>query len=329
MDAPVIFCHYGNSNYLRYVFDAITFTNPDKKVILLGDETNQWLGERKGVQHFPFADMNRGEETERFNDVYRLVQGSEHGHMKNGKDWVNFVFKRWFYVYNFLQENGYERFWHFDSDNMILDRLADHESKYESYDCTEQCNGTCMNGFVSSPSVVRQYLNTINRLFEDREYLDGLKKHFQDETPGHAFTEMTAYRAYQNDVHTIRLNEIIGNSTFDDCICHDHGMTMEQFPSGKWIKKIHTDGEGKFFCQPKNSDAFVRLNSINLSWVPVGLFSVVLTNLCQPKPKSGNHPDGVKGADWPTLTEHFKQHFPAKTLLMRAKRTWRSLGKRR
>ena len=208
MSAPIIFCHYSNSKYLPYVLEAARLTNPDKNIVLLGDSDNQWLENAKNIQHYYFRDYQYGAEIETFDQVYRLIQGKKHAHMKVGKDWVNFVFKRWFYIYNFVVSQGIGSFWHFDSDTMILDSLSGHESKFMPYDCTEQCNGICMNGFISNPSIVLRYIKKINELFQKEEYLKKQQKIFDELSPEYAFTEMEAYKTFKEEenVNSVRLN---------------------------------------------------------------------------------------------------------------------------
>ncbi len=280
MNAPILFCHYGNSTYLPYVLEVARLTNPDKEIFLLGDQDNRWLGAAKNIKHYFFDDYRYGNEIETFDLVYRLVQGKRHNPIRGGKDWVNFVFKRWFYINNFLISQGIDDFWHFDSDNMILDALARHEKKFRRYDCTEQCNGICMNGYISKRSVVSQYIRTINGIFQNQKYLEDLQREFDQENEDFAFTEMRAYKIFKESkeypIHSIRLNTIIDGSTFDDCICQEHGMEMERILYSKDIKKVYLSPHGEFYCQEKASHHFVKMNSLNLSWVPDSLFKIVL-----------------------------------------------------
>ena len=319
MSAPIVLCHYGNSPYLPYVFKAMVYSNPDKQVFLLGDSTNEWIGKINGVQHIPFETLEYGEELTTFNKVYRLVKGDSSKNIR----WINFVFKRWYYVYNFLCSRDVGDFWHFDSDNMILDSLSRHEHKFNHYDFTEQCNGCCMNGYVSSKDFVRDYLRKMNQLFTDEAYLDSFKPEMRS-YPDHAFTEMSAYCTFRDDedsapINPVRLNKVVEASTFDDCICQKHGMKMELFPNGKETKLIACSDEGSFFCFPDDNSAAVRLNSINLSWVPTELFSVVLAQLIKgPPPESAEPPKDV--GSLPTLTELFCQQYRFKTFFYNAKR---------
>ena len=75
---------------------------------------------------------------------------------------------------------------------------------------------------------------------------------------------------------TIRLNTIINGSTFDDVIRQEHGMEMERLRSGKEIKKVYLDSDGNFYCHEKAGNRFIKMNSLNLSWVPNDFFQIVL-----------------------------------------------------
>ena len=291
--APIIFCHYGNTDYLPYVVDCVRRTNPQKRIVLLGDETNRWLNGK--IEHYLFDSYANGPEIETFNQVYQLIQGAKHGHVKGNRDWVNFVFKRWYYVYNFLKSAGIERFWHFDSDTMIVNDLAVHESKYAAYDCTEQCDGSCMNGFVSSPVIVGKYLQKINELFQRRAYLEEQAREFETKNPDYAFTEMRAYEKFRSEerVNSIRLSKVIDGSTFDDTLVLAHGMETERLRSGKYIKKVFLHPDGRFLCREKDSSQIVQVNTINLSWMPLRAYKIIGSHVARQDQSVRKIPDEI------------------------------------
>ena len=248
MCSPLIFCHYGNTDYLRFTIACARKANPKTRIILLGDESNRWLN--RYVEHHDFVSYSQGEELDTFNRVYRLVQGRDHGHEKGGRDWVNFVFKRWYYVYNFVLAHNISGFWHFDSDTMILNELGPHESKFSSIDCTEQCDGSCMNGFIATRDVVQRYLLKINELFQRKPYLDEQAREFDTTNPGYAFTEMRAFAVFRQEgnVKSTRLNRVIEDSTFDDTLVLPHGMETERLQSGVYpVEPLDATGTGDAF----------------------------------------------------------------------------------
>ncbi|WAS05662.1 hypothetical protein LQF76_01865 [Gloeomargaritales cyanobacterium VI4D9] len=281
MNAPIIFCHFSPSRYLNYVFPAVKLTNPDKEIFLLGDESNRPIALKYGLEHRYFTEFDYGEKLALFNQFYQLIEGRNHHGIRGETDWVNFIFKRWFYVYNFTTASGYEKFWHFDSDTMILTELSQHEYKFKNYDSTEQCNGMCINGFINNLNVVSSYLDKINNLFQDQEYLSGLRKLFDEVYPEYAFTEMSAYLEFKKEsvVNSIRLNTVINDSTFDDCMCYKHELETERLFVGREVKKIYTDGSGNFYGYHEELKKPVVINSLNLSWLPIEFFEIVLTEL--------------------------------------------------
>ncbi len=270
-EAPIVFIHYGYTPYLKYTLDIAKKTNPDKEVVLLGDNKNKKYG-KIGVRHFYFNDYGAGEEIEMFNEVFRFIAGAKHGK----KEWVKFVFKRWFYIHNFIKKNNIDKFWTFDSDTLILSPLTSKEKRFKDYDCTEQCNGSCMNGFVNNVAVVKNYVDKINELFQRNDYLEKQREKFE-KMPGYAFTEMRAYRTFKKEsgIKTIRLNEIIDNETFDECLCQEHGMEMEydNYLKRK-IKKLYFRN-GDIYEKIAATDELVKLNSINLSWVTTSFIEKV------------------------------------------------------
>lgn len=86
---PIIFCHYGNSDYLEYTLRQVKLTNPNNRVILLGDEKNKSIAEIAHVEHYLFKDYANGIENLTFESVYEHVAGEKHGR----EYWTKFVFK--------------------------------------------------------------------------------------------------------------------------------------------------------------------------------------------------------------------------------------------
>jgi len=101
-----------------------------------------------------------------------------------------------------------------------------------------------MNGFINGQWVVKGYIDTINQLFQDEGFLNKtlceLKKH-----PNWAFTEMRAYLEYKKmvSIRSIRLNSIINQETFDDCIYGDgQEYNMKVIETGDRKKLFFQDG---------------------------------------------------------------------------------------
>ena len=284
MIAPIIFIHYSDSYYLKHTLKSALLFNPGKRVILLGDSTNLHY-QKIGIEHFNYEDFSTGFEIDLFDKVYKFTAGK----LCDNREWTRFVFRRWFNIYNFIKSNRINSFWTFDSDNLILTDLSVYEARFLNYDCTEQCSGICMNGFISNLNVVKGYIDKINELFQRTSFLKQQReslKHF----PRYAFTEMRAYIAYREEsqIKRIRLNQIINGETFLDSICtvdehkwlfmEDDFETYEEKLHGKDLKKIYLSSDGNLFVRHRSSGELVRLNTINMSWVPEWLFNRLLNH---------------------------------------------------
>lgn len=265
---PVIFIHKGNSDYLEYTLRCAKSFNPDSRVILLGDETNLHYNGLE-IEHF-FYNNYQGEALSLFQQNFKSIRGKN---SKPTEQIIRFWFQRWYHIFYFLKAEQIKRFWTFDSDNLILCNLSSKVFRFTEYDCTEQCNGMCMNGFISNLEIVEGYINKINLLFQDEDFLDQQRQEYEVYHPTWAFTEMAAYAAYKEStvIKTIRLNSIIDGEMFDDCICQQHDMEMIG-----GIKKLYIDEANRtFYVKYLPTQQYIKLNSINMSWVPTSFIKQV------------------------------------------------------
>lgn len=272
----ILFTHFGYSSYLEWTLRCAKRTNPGLRCVLIGDDSNREVARRCGWEHY-LLDSFHSPQRARFNRVFRHVQGPRHVPIRNNKDWLKYVFERWFVVEAFIREQGVESFWHFDSDNMILEPLQPFQSQLAYVDSTTQCNDSCLNGYIRT-IVVAEYVDKICALFEDEAYLRTQQEEFDTQHPDYAFTEMRAFIAYRETSTRCFLNlqKFSPELVFDDCVCQDHGYQMIQMPFGRPIKAI-TFVEDR--CYIKNTQGQnVRFATLNLSWVPVQIFKWVYTN---------------------------------------------------
>lgn len=268
--APIIFIHYGDAEFLKYTLGSLKFTNPNKRIILLGDNRNQYLAKLIGIEHYLFNDYSSGKEIELFDKVFKVIKGEKHDFDKtDGVDfWTKFVFRRWFNIYNFILLNNIDAFWIFDSDNLVFMDLAKFETDLSQFDNTEQCNGICMNGYISNQKTVKGYIEKINELFQREEYIQQQRDEFKTNT-NYAFTEMRAYAQYKKEekIKTIRLTDNFKEIYFDDCVCFEHDMETVVLKNGKMIKQLYLGNEGKVFVKSKFGEKLIPCANLNMSWV--------------------------------------------------------------
>lgn len=272
----IIFSHYGYSSYLEYSLACARKTNPNSKLILLGDQNNVDVALRNGWDH-EHADKYKSTMHTRFLRVFRNVSGNKHSNFKKGKNWLRYVFERWFFIEDFLQKNSVERFWHFDSDTMIVDDLESHSNRLSQFDFTVQCNNMCLNGFIKK-DVVTEFCNHICTLFENPEYITKQQYEFDNINPHYAFTEMRAFNDYKKITKRpwIHLLHYQRDMVFDDCLCQKHDFETINLPIGKTIKMMFSQ-KGSIYGIRRGEDT--RFITVNLSWLPDSIFRWVLACL--------------------------------------------------
>ena len=140
-DVVLIFSHYGYSAYLECSLACARKTNPDARLIFLGDKFNADVAKRHGWEHYLFEDFT-SEFHPRFLEVFKHIQGIKHTPIKNGRDWLKYVFERWLYIDAFVKSRSIDRFWHFDSDTMVLRDLRQYDADLAWADFSVQCNNT-------------------------------------------------------------------------------------------------------------------------------------------------------------------------------------------
>jgi hypothetical protein len=263
---PIIFCHFGISNYLKITLLSAKISNPQKNIFLLGDVENINLAHEIGINHILFSQFDSYQSVLEFNKQFKFIGGTSHGRL----EWTKFVFLRWFYVNEFIIENNIESFWHFDSDNLIVSDLSQFEPIFSKFDNTEQCGGICINGFISSSKIIQLYTKHIIDLFNDVEYLNEQKIKCIN-NPSFAYTEMAAYNHFKktHNLNTKRLHCLECDSTFDDCLASADGMEQSKdLYNGYKIKSIYIDKRNDFYFRDLVSNRFIKINSLNLSWMP-------------------------------------------------------------
>lgn len=273
---PLVFVHHGASLYLPYTLRMLAFSNPQRPIVFLGNESNHSLVSPY-ANFVNFRELSPSPERLHFEKIFRPIVGKEHG--KQG--WVKFVFLRFFLLYEYWLTSPSDHLWSFDSDTFVLEDLSPLEQVLHDYDCSEQCNGMCMSGFIKHPSVLQSFLKTILDLYESPAFLATEVARLQEQ-PTHAFTEMRAYQVWkeQNSPKTFHLANVQDGTVCDDCLCQEHGMEMYSKEEAdrqckKQCKKLYLHPSGHLYCHKQDSAEFLLLRTLNMSWLPLHVFSKV------------------------------------------------------
>lgn len=285
--APLLFIHYGNSSYLRYTLAAAKKSNPEKRIILLGDEDNA-VYRKLGIEHVLFNAYSNSVECKKFLEVYRPVAGKLHMQKTFAERWLRFVFFRWFILHTFLKQQGIDAFWTFDSDTLLLEPLQESEAFFKSFDCTSQCTGSCMNGYVSNTTVVTLYVQKILDLFQRQDFLAAQQEEFDTVHPSYAFTEMRAFEVLckEENISVWPLVSPVEGAVFDDCLALGQGYVQQSkaFYNGKHIKQLWLFDDQKVYAKRESDGELVRFKSLNMSWLPDYYIAYVYDVLFEKRP---------------------------------------------
>ncbi|MCX6970117.1 MAG: hypothetical protein NTV93_08185 [Verrucomicrobia bacterium] len=269
-DAPILFIHYGPASYLQSTLRCARTTNPEKRIILLGDKANRRSAD--GVaEFFPFENFSSGEKSARFQQVFQVIQGERHRFSKHGgvEAWLKFVFRRWFLIEEFLKREKINSFWTFDSDTIVMAPLAPRESRFQDVEATTQCRGECLNGWVGSLLLVERYTACMLDLFSDPLFLDAQRERLRANA-GLAFNEMDAFSEFcrRENVVTRRASEVLDGEAFDDALAfaEDYERAPDPVLGRIPVKRIWTTPSGGIWA--KSGGIPVRLLTCNMSWMP-------------------------------------------------------------
>ncbi|MDX2079821.1 MAG: hypothetical protein SFU53_03485 [Terrimicrobiaceae bacterium] len=270
MSAPLIFTHYGYADYLGRALRVAKSSNPGMRIFLLGDSANRRCAGSHAI-HVPFESLAGGAKELEFQRVFRAISGERHRFNKlHGVDtWLRFVFRRWFLIEAFLEREGIEAFWTFDSDTLVLQDLRSRESRFEGYEATTQCKDQCLNGWVGSRALVRGYTQSILDQFSDPEYLELQRERLRVEV-GLAFNEMDAFAEFRRreDLKTWHAQRPSNGEIFDDALGIPRGFEPagERVMGRTLVKRLWTDGRDLFV--KRNCGTMLRLVTCNMSWMP-------------------------------------------------------------
>ena len=269
---PIIFCHHGFSEYLPYTLECAQITNANKRLYFLGNrEIKEKIKKYKWIFH-EYSGYHSAL-SKRFEDVFVEISHPTHNNYRGSLNWLKFVFIRWFYVYDFCVKNEIQRFWHFDTDTMILMNLDIFENnRLLENRSTMQCHGNCLNGIIQV-SDLHKFLISLIEQFSDPETVNNRKIEFASLT-GQAFTEMRAFCFYKESSapeNFLHLERLIPGYWFDDLLCYYGNAEYERInifsPHHKKVDYM----DGKHFVYSNNLK--IQLITANLSWLSLEYFS--------------------------------------------------------
>ena len=172
MSYPIIVLHKGNPPYLKECLNQAKFSNPNSRVILLGDESNKNVPD--GVEHYFISDFQGMSQELKTNYVH--LSSNTYG-------FEFFCIERWFIMLDFIRKNNIDKFLHIDSDTLLY---ADFEKEPEFIREIAEVDialpgikGTWCN-FFQSVKALEKFCNFVISKYKNRELMQKLQEEFSN-----------------------------------------------------------------------------------------------------------------------------------------------------
>jgi len=285
---PIIFCHYGNNFYLNTSTYLASISNNKTTKIFLGDHSNKYIAQKHNWEFYFFKDLDCDLEKKFTNTFQNIYKGNKP--IKGGRNWLEFVFLRWFKVYAYCKNNNINYFWHFDSDVIILKDLSSFAKEIVgNYKYTKLCHGSCLGGLVSI-EILEKYLDFICNFFSNNCLLSESKRFIEKSPNGYTINEMYVFQKAEEEGilrNGINLSRYFADMHFDSALCHSEGFETLKYNLffRNNLKNISYDGQD-FFGKIKGRR--VNFVILNLSWLPPYFSNFIMKTFVQNKPKKIN-----------------------------------------
>lgn len=169
MAIPLIFIHYGNSDSLFYALWQAKQTNPESRIVLLGDRQNahfQWL---LNIEHY-FIQVYSDEAKQSLKHYVHLST--------NGEEFERFCLERWFILHTFLCANpDLQPCVYLDSDILLYDALDVPADDLKAFGMTMVAFSAHTN-FVRCASSLKAFCQFIQAHYDDPSLQKGLQEQF-------------------------------------------------------------------------------------------------------------------------------------------------------
>jgi hypothetical protein len=159
MPPPIILTHRGDSFYLAHTIAQARSSNPESRLILLGDRSNSFY---LGVEHYQYEDY--------FEGAWEFAKLFTYEYFPNYQyPWILFCHQKYFALRDFVHAQGIERFLLIDSDAMIYEPVGFYFEFYRDYRMTLSAasfpSAQAAFAVVNDPTIIGDLCRVYNELF--------------------------------------------------------------------------------------------------------------------------------------------------------------------
>jgi len=163
----IVLIHKGMFNYLLTSLQQAHFSNPNSRIILLGDESNKKTF--NFVEHYNISDYFKT--AEEFVKIYKNLSF-------NNKSFELFCIQRWFILNDFLHKHNIEKCLHIDSDILLYSDFSkedEYVSKIQPYDMTlSGCSPHCM--FINNTEAISKFCEFVTDKYKDENLIQEISE---------------------------------------------------------------------------------------------------------------------------------------------------------
>ncbi len=251
MSIPIIMFHYGYTPHLVMALAQAKATNPTSDVILLGDQSNQFLD---FVQH---ESIDRYcTEAKQFEQIYAPKHRSP-----NPYQYELFCFQRWLILKEFMNARGLKHCVHIDSDVLLYTDLSAEQHKFDRFEFTT-CKGSGHTSFLKI-SGLEKFCQLLFATYTDESLFKEVENIVQVRNenlkiPIGISDMMLLVLFYEKYREVIGLtSDVIDGSVYDTRITHDQGFEMQD--GMKYIRWVNGQPVGKHLELGQD----IRFNSLH------------------------------------------------------------------
>lgn len=258
---PIVFIHQGASPHLAHALAQARQSNPQSRVILLGDDANRGY---EGVEHHALRDYF--ERAAAFAAVYTH-------HSTHPEAFELICFQRWFALDEFLKAHGLRQCVYLDSDVLLYTDVTQDMKKFHRFDFTLCWNMVGCVFFVNRRQGLETFCRFAMDLYTKRHpyHYDRMVAHYavrQRHQLTGGVCDMTALQLYAeiNFGSVGEASHIIDGAVYDPGIATPHpGFEMEN-----GFKKV-TWRDGQPWGTYVPTGELIRFGALHFTGVAKGL----------------------------------------------------------
>ncbi len=158
---PIILIHRGDSFYLAHTIAQARSSNPESRLILLGDRSNSFY---LGVEHHSYEDY--------FDEAREFAKLFTYEYFPNYQyPWILFCHQKYFALRDFVRTQAIDKFLLIDSDVMIYEPIGFYFEHYKDYQMTLSASSSpsaqAAFAVVNNTSIVGDLCDIYNILFQN------------------------------------------------------------------------------------------------------------------------------------------------------------------